>query len=229
MKKLRKRLFKVELEVINLKGEKTGKIEVSDYIFGQTLNEAVVHQALVMQLANRRHGTVDTQTRGDVSRSTRKIYQQKHTGRARRGSTTSPLLKGGAVVFGPHPRSYRQRMPKKIRRLALRCVLSAKVRDGQVRIVDKLELQEPKTKSMVDILNAIGIEDTAIIGLAFGNDNITKACSNISGMKTTMVSMLNVADLLSYKMLILDIPAVKRIEELWDRSRDDNKQIAGKA
>jgi len=219
----------VELEVINLKGEKTGKIEVSDYVFGQALNEAVVHQALLMQLANRRQGTADTQTRGDVSRSTRKIYQQKHTGRARRGSTTSPLLKGGAVVFGPHPRSYRQSMPKKMRRLALRCVLSAKVRDGQVRILDKLDLQEPKTKFMADILNSVGIIDTAIIGLALGNDNITKACSNIPGMKTTMVSMLNVADLLSYKMLVLDIAAVKRIEELWDSSREENRQTAEKA
>ncbi len=138
----------MDLEVFNLKGEKTGKIKVSDYVFGQTVNEAVVHQALLMQLANRRQGTADSQTRSDVKRSTKKLYAQKHTGRARRGSATSPLLKGGGVVFGPHPRSYRQDMPKKMRRLALRSVLSGKVRDGEVKILDKLEINEPKTKLM---------------------------------------------------------------------------------
>ena len=130
----------MELEVYNLKGEKAGTIQVSDYIFAAPLNEAVVHQALTRQLANRRQGTADTQTRSDVKHSTRKLYQQKHTGRARRGSATSPLLKGGSVVFGPHPRSYRQAMPRKMRRLALRSVLSGKIRDGEVKVIEKLEL-----------------------------------------------------------------------------------------
>jgi large subunit ribosomal protein L4 len=205
----------VDLEVFNVKGEKTGKkIKVSDYIFGQTVNEAVVHQALLRQLANKRQGTADTQTRSDVSRSTKKLYQQKHTGRARRGSANSPLLKGGGVVFGPHPRSYRQDMPKKMRRLALRGVLSGKMRDGEIKVLDKLELKEPKTKLMNDMLNALDVQ-TAIIGVALSNDFITLACSNIPGIKTTMVSMLNVADLLSHKTLVLDVAAVKRIEEIW--------------
>jgi large subunit ribosomal protein L4 len=206
----------VDLEVFNVKGEKTGKkIKVSDYIFGQTVNEAVVHQALLRQLANKRQGTADTQTRSAVSRSTKKLYQQKHTGRARRGSANSPLLKGGGVVFGPHPRSYRQDMPKKMRRLALRGVLSGKARDGEIKIVEKLELKEPKTKLMNDMLNALGVQ-TGIIGVALSNDFITLACSNIPGIKTTMVSMLNVGDLLSHKTLVLDVAAVKRIEELWN-------------
>jgi large subunit ribosomal protein L4 len=208
----------VDLEVLNIKGEKTGKkIKVSDYVFGETVNEAVVHQVLLMQLANRRQGTVDSQTRHDVHRSTKKLYAQKHTGRARRGGATSPLLKGGSVVFGPHPRSYRQDMPKKMRRLALRCVLSGKMKDGEIKILDKLELKEAKTKLMTDMLAALGIESTAIIGVSIGNDHITMASSNIPGLKTTMVSMLNVADLLSYKMLVLDVNAVKRIEQLWDK------------
>ena len=209
----------MDLEVFDLKGEKTGKIKVSDYVFGQALNEAVVHQALLMQLANRRQGTADTQTRSEVTRSTKKAYAQKHTGRARRGGATSPLLKGGGVVFGPHPRSYRQDMPKKMRRLALRSVLSGKVNGGEVKVIKKLDLKEPKTKLMSDILFALGVDNTAIIGVALGKDNITRACSNLPGIKTTMVSMLNVADLLSYKMLVLDVDAVRRIEELWDEKK----------
>ncbi|MFA5078885.1 MAG: 50S ribosomal protein L4 [Dehalococcoidia bacterium] len=206
----------MDLEVFDLKGEKTGKIKVSDYVFGQAVNEAVVHQALVTQLANRRQGTADSQTRSDVSRSTKKAYAQKHTGRARRGGATSPLLKGGGVVFGPHPRSYRLDMPRKMRRLALRSVLSGKVSGGEVKVLKKLDLKEPKTRLMSDMLAALGVEDTVIIGVALGKDNVTKACSNLPGVKTTMVSMLNVADLLSYKTLVLDVDAVRRIEEIWD-------------
>jgi large subunit ribosomal protein L4 len=207
----------VELEVYNLKGEKTGKVKVSDYIFAAPVNEAVVHQALVRQLANRRQGTADTQTRSDVKRSTRKLYGQKHTGRARRGSATSPLLKGGSVVFGPHPRDYRQQMPRKMRRLALRSVLSGKVRDGELRIVEKWELAEPKTRLLNEMLGVLDVYTTAVIGVALSNDYLTLAASNIPGIKTTMVSMLNVADLLSHKMLVLDLDAVKKIEEIWDQ------------
>ncbi|MHB8084644.1 MAG: 50S ribosomal protein L4 [Dehalococcoidia bacterium] len=214
----------MDIEVINLKSKKAGKINVSDYVFGQTVNEAVVHQALLAQLANRRQGTADSQTRSDVTRSTKKMYAQKHTGRARRGSATSPLLKGGGVVFGPHPRSYRQAMPKKMRRLALRSVLSGKVRDGELKILDKLEINEPKTRLVNEILDRLGVEGTAIIGVALSNDYITMASSNIPGIKTTMVSMLNVADLLSYKMLVLDVDAVRRIEEIWDKKEADKKE-----
>ncbi|MGA2367047.1 MAG: 50S ribosomal protein L4 [Dehalococcoidia bacterium] len=214
----------MDLEVINLKSKKAGKISASDYVFGQTVNEAVVHQALVAQLANRRQGTADSQTRSEVTRSTKKMYAQKHTGRARRGSATSPLLKGGGIVFGPHPRSYRQDMPKKMRRLALRSVLSGKVRDGELKILDKLEIKEPRTKLVNEILDRLGVEGTAIIGVALSNDYITMASSNIPGIKTTMVSMLNVADLLSYKMLVLDVDAIRRIEEIWDKKESDKKE-----
>jgi large subunit ribosomal protein L4 len=219
----------VDLEVLNSKGEKTGKkIKVSDYVFGETVNEAVVHQALLRQLANRRQGTADSQTRSDVKRSTKKLYAQKHTGRARRGGATSPLLKGGGVVFGPHPRSYRQDMPKKMRRLALRGVLSGKMRDGEIKVLDKLDMKEPKTKLMTELLDALGIESTAIIGVAVGNDNITMASANVPGIKATMVSMLNVADLLSYKSLVLDVEALRRIEQLWDKkAAGRSKEKAG--
>ncbi len=217
----------MELDLYNSEGKKTGKIKVSDHVFGQALNEPVVHQALLRQLANGRQGNADTQTRSDVKRSTKKLYAQKHTGRARRGSATSPLLKGGGVVFGPHPRSYRQDMPKKMRRLALRCVISGKASDDEIRVLDKLELEEPKTRLLIEMLDALEITDTALIGVSAPNDYITQAGANVPGIKTTMVSMLNVADMLSHKMLLLDVDAVRHMEKLWDKKEE--KRIRGKA
>lgn len=217
----------MDLEVFDLKGKKTGTIKVSDYVFGIDVNEPVVHQALLRQLANKRQGTADTQTRSEVSRTTKKQYAQKHTGRARRGSLTSPLMKGGGVVFGPHPRSYRQDMPKKMRRLALRSVLSGKVRDGEVKILKKIELAEPKTKLMSELLDVLGIDSTAIIGVALSNDFVTMASTNLPGIKTTMVEMLSVADMLSHKVLVLDVDAVRRIEELWDKKGEKSKEKVG--
>jgi len=205
----------VQVQVYNLKGEVVSQIEVGDDVFGVPFNEAVVHQALVRQLANRRQGTADTKTRGEVRGSTRKLFAQKHTGRARRGDKKSPLLRGGGVAFGPHPRSYRQAMPKKMRRLALRCVLSAKVSDGEVKVVDRLELDEPKTKGILDILLSLGVGTSALIATAGTEANVVKSARNLLGVKTTPASLLNVADLLSYRTLIVTVAAVRRMEELW--------------
>jgi len=205
----------VQVQVYNLKGEVVSQIEIGDDVFGVPFNEAVVHQALVRQLANRRQGTADTKTRGEVRGSTRKLFAQKHTGRARRGDKRSPLLRGGGVAFGPHPRSYRQAMPKKMRRLALRCVLSAKVSDGEVKVVDRLELDEPKTKGILDILLSLGVGTSALIATAGTEANVVKSARNLLGVKTTPASLLNVADLLSYRTLIVTVAAVRRMEELW--------------
>jgi len=205
----------VQVQVYNLKGEVISQIEIGDDVFGVPFNEAVVHQALVRQLANRRQGTADTKTRGEVRGSTRKLFAQKGTGRARRGDIKSPLLRGGGVAFGPHPRSYRQAMPKKMRRLALRCVLSAKVSDGEVKIVDRLELDEPKTKGIFDILLSLGVGTSALIATAGTEANVVKSARNLLGIKTTPASLLNVADLLSYRTLIVTVAAVRRMEELW--------------
>ncbi|TRZ95260.1 MAG: 50S ribosomal protein L4 [Dehalococcoidia bacterium] len=205
----------MQVQVYNLKGEVVSQIEVGDDVFGVPFNEAVVHQALVRQLANRRQGTADTKTRGEVRGSTRKLFAQKHTGRARRGDKKSPLLRGGGVAFGPHPRSYRQAMPKKMRRLALRCVLSAKVSDGEVKVVDRLELDEPKTKGILDILLSLGVGTSALIATAGTEANVVKSARNLLGVKTTPASLLNVADLLSYRTLIVTVAAVRRMEELW--------------
>jgi len=205
----------VKIDVYNIKGEKASSIDISDDVFGVPFNEAVVHQALVMQLANRRQGTADTKRRGEVRGSGRKLFAQKHTGRARRGDVRSPLLKGGGVAFGPHPRSYRQAMPKKMRRLALKCVLSAKARDGEIKIVDKLELPEPRTREMLGILIALGVGTSTLITSVGVDANMILAAGNLEGVKTMPANLLNVADLLSYRTLIMTEDAVRKVEELW--------------
>jgi len=153
----------VQIPVHNVAGEVVDQLELSDAVFGVPPNEAVVHQAMVRQLADARQGTASTKTRGLVSGGGRKMFRQKGTGSARLGSRRAPLLRGGGVVFGPHPRSYRQAMPRKMRRLALRCVLSAKVASEEIIVLDQLSLQEPKTKEMARILKDLGVESSALI------------------------------------------------------------------
>jgi len=205
----------VQVQVYNFKGKVTGQIEIRDDVFAVPFNGTVVHQALVRQLANRRLGTADTKKRGEVSGSGRKLFAQKHTGRARRGDVRSPLLRGGGVAFGPHPRSYRQDMPKKMRRLALRCVLSGKASGGELKIVDKLELDGPKTKAILDMLIALRIGDSVIIATAEAEANLVKSARNLLGVKTMPAPLLNVAALLSFKDLVMTVDAVRKVEELW--------------
>ena len=205
----------MQATVYNLKGEETTHIEIRDDVFGMPFNEAVVHQALVRQMANRRLGTASTKRRGEVIGSTRKLFAQKGTGRARRGDIRSPLLRGGGVAFGPHPRSYRQAMPKKMRRLALRCVLSAKAVNGTLRIVDELKFDEPKTKSLAVILAALGAKSSTLIATAEVETGVVGSARNLQKVKTVPAALLNVADLLSCKMLIMTVPAVRKAEELW--------------
>jgi large subunit ribosomal protein L4 len=205
----------VQVQVYNLKGKATRQIEIRDDVFAVPFNEAVVHQALVRQLANRRLGTADTKKRGEVAGSGRKIHAQKHTGRARRGDARSPMLRGGGVAFGPHPRSYRQDMPKKMRRLALKCVLSDKASSGELKIVDKLELDSPKTKAVLDMLIALGIGDSAIIATAEAQANLVKSARNLSGVKTIPAPLLSIAELLSYKDIVMEVDAIRKVEQIW--------------
>lgn len=214
----------MKVDVYTIQGEKTGSVELRDDVFGVPFNEALVHQAMVRQLANRRQGTADTQRRGEVSGSTKKLFAQKHTGRARRGDKRSPLLKGGGVAFGPHPRSYRQDMPKKMRRSALRCLLSAKVRDGDLKVMDKLELAEPKTQEMLNVLVALSIGTSALIAAVEADDNMIVSARNLEGVKTIPANLLNVVDLLSYKALIMTKDAVRKVEELW--GQEPTKKVA---
>lgn len=205
----------MKAEVYDINGEVVEQIELSEAIFALPLNRAVVHQAMVRQLANERQGTASAKTRGEVIGSTRKLYRQKHTGRARRGDIKSPLLRGGGVAFGPKPRSYRQSMPKKMRRLALKSVLSAKVREGNMRLVRELDFKEPKTKDMVNVLSSLGIDASALIVTAQSTPNVTKSAANLTDVKVVPSALINVVDLLSYEMLVATVPAVRNIEEIW--------------
>ena len=205
----------MQVPVYGLTGELVDQMEVSEDIFGLPFNEAVVHQAVVRQLANRRQGTASTKTRGEVSGSTRKLYPQKHTGRARRGDIKSPLLRGGGVVFGPKPRSYRQLMPKKMRRLALKCLLSAKFREGDIKLIQGLDFQEPRTKDMINVLSSLGVDSSALILTAESTPNVVKSAANLTSVKVLPSSLINVLDLVSYKMLIATVPAIRNIEQIW--------------
>jgi large subunit ribosomal protein L4 len=208
----------MQLPVYSLGGEIVKQIEVSDRLFAEPFNEAVVHQAMVRQQANARQGTASTKTRSEVVGSSRKLFRQKHTGFARAGSIRSPLRRGGGVVFGPKPRSYRQAMPKKMRRLALRCILSAKARDGELKVIEELELAEPKTKEMVRILTALGVDSSALIVTGVPEASVAKSARNLSLVKAMPASILSVIDLLSYKVLLMTESAVRRAEELWGNS-----------
>jgi large subunit ribosomal protein L4 len=203
--------------IYSLEGEVVDQIELSQAIFGLPFNEAVVHQAMARQLANRRQGTASAKTRGEVRGSTRKLYSQKHTGRARRGDKKSPLLRGGGVVFGPKPRTYQQSLPKKMRRLALKCLLSAKIREGNIKLVQELNLEKPKTKEMINVLSSLGVNSSALILTAQPTPGVVKSAANLPEVKVLPAALVNVLDLLSYKMLIATVPAIRNIEQIWGK------------
>jgi large subunit ribosomal protein L4 len=205
----------VQVPVRNTSGETVRQIEISDYVFGVPTNQSVAHQALVRQLANERQGTASAKTRGEVAGSTKKLYAQKHTGRARPGSIKSPLRRGGGVIFPPKPRDYHQALPKKMRRLALRTVLSSKVAENELIVVDAFQLEQPKTKEMAGILSALGVDSTALIATTDSNENLLKSARNIPGVATIPANLLNVADIMAHKNLLMTVDAVRRAEELW--------------
>jgi len=205
----------VEVPVYNLAGEVIKHIEISDHIFAVPFNEAVVHQAMVRQRANARQGTASTKTRGEVSGSSRKLFRQKGTGFARAGARKSPLRRGGGITFGPKPRSYRQAMPKKMRQLALRCVLSAKAREGELRILEQLKFDQPKTKEMAQILAALGVDSSALIATSEPEAGIIKSARNLTGIEIIPASLLNVVDILSHRILLMTEAAVRKAEQIW--------------
>ncbi len=209
----------MQVSVYNTAGKVIDQIEVDEAVFGVQPNEAVVHQALVRQRANARQGTADTKTRREVFGSGRKMYRQKHTGMARAGTRRSPLRRGGGVIFGPHPRSYRQAMPKKMRRLALRSILSSKLAEEQLRVVDSFGLEQPQTKQVKQILKALSIDSSALLVTAQVDMNVVKSARNIEMVKILPADMLNVVDLLSHDMLIMTVDAVRRVEEVWGKGR----------
>lgn len=208
----------MQVPVYSLRGEVVEHIEVSDYVFNVPLNEAVLHQAVVRQQANARQGTASTKTRSEVKGSTRKLYRQKGTGFARAGSRRSPLRRGGGIVFGPKPRDYHQEMPKKMRRLALRCALSAKVRDEELKVIAELKV-EPKTKQMAEILAALGADSSALVVTPEPQENVVRAARNLKGVKTIPANLLNVLDILSHKTVLMTVSAVRKAEELWGEKK----------
>ncbi len=205
----------MQAPVHNLAGEVVDNIEISESVFDVPFNEAVVHQTYVRQRANARQGTASTKTRGQVSGSSRKLFRQKGTGSARAGSVKSPLRRGGGITFGPHPRSYRQAIPKKMRRQALRCVLSAKFRDGEMTFVEPFEFDEPKTSRMAGILVALQVGSSALLVTGAAKTNVAKSARNLPGVKTRPASLLNIVDILSTKRLVMEVAAVRKAEELW--------------
>jgi large subunit ribosomal protein L4 len=205
----------VQLPVYNLAGEVVRQTEVSDAVFGVPFNDTVVHQVMVGLQANARQGTAATKTRGMVSGSTKKLYRQKGTGYARAGSKKSPLRRGGGITFGPHPRDYRQQTPRKMRRLAIRCVLSAKANDGELKILDGFDFAEPKTKKMIDTLAALGIGSSALIVTVAPEENVIKSARNIPDIKTMPTAVLNILDILAHKNLLMTEAAVRVAEKLW--------------
>jgi large subunit ribosomal protein L4 len=218
----------MQAPVYNLAGEVVANIEISDKVFGTPFNESLVHQSVIRQQANARQGNASTKTRGLVAGSTRKLYKQKGTGSARAGNIKSPLRRGGGIVFGPHPRDYHQAMPKSMRRLALRCVLSAKFDDGELKILESLKLNEIKTKQVVGILDAMKVDKTTLVVTASGDVNLVKSARNIVGVKTLPANLLNVVDIISHRTLLMEVDAVRKAEQLWgdNSTGEDNNATA---
>ncbi len=193
-------------------GAQIGTVELDDYIFGIEPNVPVMHQMLVLQQANARQGTHNTRNRGEVKGSTRKLYRQKGTGRARQGSIRAPHHAGGGVVFGPKPRDYTKRMPRKMRRLAVRSALSAKQAAGEIRVVDTLALDSIRTKAIVELLNGFNLgKQKTLIVLADKNETIMRSANNLPNVKTLNAMYLNIRDLLSYDVVLLPQAALERV------------------
>lgn len=211
----------MEVAVRNLAGEQVGTVVLRDDVFGVAFNEALVHQAFVTQRANQRQGTADTKRRGEVAGGGRKPRPQKYTGRSRQGSIRAPQWRGGGVVFGPHPRDFRLELPRKMRRQAIRCVLSEKARSGQLVVVDRFVLPEAKTRVMAEALQRLGVERKALVSVdGDGAEAVVRAVRNIPGMKTLPARLLNVRDLLEHDHLVLSLDAVKEVEETFKPERE---------
>ena len=204
-----------KIDVYNMEGKKVSDIELNDKVFGIEPNEAIVHSVLVNYLANQRQGTQSTKTRSEVSGGGRKPWRQKGTGRARQGSIRAPQWVKGGIALGPKPRSYKYTVNKKERRLAIRSVLSSKVLENNLVVLDKAEMKEIKTQTMVKTLANLKVEGKTLILLPEKNENVQKSARNIEGVKTTLVNTINVYDLLKYNKLVVTLDAVKKLEEVY--------------
>mgnify|MGYP006288030673 FL=1 len=199
------------VEVKNIEGETVSEIDLSEEIFNVEVKQSVLHQVVRMQLANRRRGTAKVKRRSEVRGSTQKLFRQKGTGRARRGDVKSPLLRGGGVIFGPEPRDYSYKVPKKVRRLALKMALSAKLKDNEIIVLDGFALDQVKTKAVASTLQRLELKKPLIV-IDQKDATLELSSRNIPGVKVLRVEGLNVYDILNHKTLVLLAPSIKGIE-----------------
>ena len=204
-----------KVDVYDINGKKVSDVELNENVFGIEPNETIVHAVLVNYLANQRQGTQSTKTRSEVRGGGRKPWRQKGTGRARQGSIRAPQWIKGGIALGPKPRSYRYTVNKKEKRLAIRSILSSKVLENKLTVVDKLELAEIKTKSMVNAMNNLKLEGKTLVILPEKNLNVQASTRNIEGAKTILANTINVYDLLRYTNLVLTLDTVKKLEEVY--------------
>ena len=203
------------IDVYNVEGKKVSTVELKEEIFGIEPNEAVVHSVLVNYLANQRQGTQSTKTRAEVRGGGRKPWRQKGTGRARQGSIRAPQWIKGGIALGPKPRSYKYRVNKKERRLAIKSLLSSKVLENNLVVVDKFELKEIKTKAMATAMKNLKVEGKALIVLPANNEMVQKSARNLADVRTSSVSTINVYDLLKYNKLVVTVDTIKKLEEVY--------------
>ena len=196
-------------------GKNLGSVELHDDLFSAPVNEAVLHQVVTAQLAGRRTGTADTKTRGEVRGGGKKPYRQKGTGRARQGSRTAPHYRGGGAVFGPHPRSYEQRLPRKMKRLALRGALTAKLGDEAIRVVDSFGLQAIKTASVVGVLTALNATGRVLLVAPGSDETLRLSARNLPTVEVILADSLNVVDILNADTVVIEQPALARMEEVY--------------
>ena len=204
-----------KVDVLSVDGKKVKELELNENVFGIEPNENIVHSAIVNYLANQRQGTQNTKTRAEVSGGGRKPWRQKGTGRARQGSIRAPQWIKGGIALGPRPRSYSYKINKKEKRLAIKSILSSKVAEKELVVLDKLELKEIKTANMVKILNNVKAEGKTLILLPANNENVLKSSRNIEGVKTLTVDTINAYDLVKYKGLVVTEDTVKKLEEVY--------------
>lgn len=203
------------IKMLNMAGAEVGEITLNDAIFGIELNEYAVHATVKNYLANQRQGTQSAKTRSEVRGGGRKPFRQKGTGRHRQGSTTDPSQIGGGIVFAPKPRDYSYAIPKKVKRLALKSALSAKVAENELIVLDELKFEAPKTKEMVKVLENVKAEKKALIVLAEKDENVIRSASNLQGVRTALVSTMNVYEIVNHYSLILTKAAAEKIEEVY--------------
>ena len=203
------------VKMLSMDGKEAGTIELKDEIFGIEPNENAVHEVVKNYLANQRQGTQSAKTRGEVRGGGRKPFRQKGTGRHRQGSSTDPSQIGGGVVFAPKPRDYRYTVPKKIRRLAMKSALSAKVADGEIIVLDDLKMEAPKTKEMVKTLENVQAAKKALIVMAEKDENVVRSAANIPGVRTALVGTMNVYEIVNHTSFIVTKEAVEKIQEVY--------------